>query len=257
MNSRASWRNWKTVISVKRLERLREIKRARRTSGSNKVPTANRKSPIHCSRNAPRHQCGSRFARKTSEGAKYTELGDGAKGIGVLVLNEVRRSMFEQAQRSRDRDSSGRFLARRTGEGNNRGNSQNGRPNDTVVYSTTGHFFTLDFGSGIYSSNRRCQGRKLAETTTPREEDTANKPSDSIIHGQYGSATAFAGWELTQTNETPGQSILLYSRSSMQETSNFDWNTRKRESGRCNDKVDIDAILEELDGLDWDNRQDW
>jgi hypothetical protein len=144
-NSRASWRNWKTVISVKRLERLREIKRARRTSGPNKVPATNRKPSIHCSRNTPRHQCSSQFARKTSEGAKYTELGDGAKGIGVLVLNEVRRSMFEQAQRSRDRDSSGRFLARRTGEGNNRGNSQNGRPNDPVVYPTTGHYFTLDF----------------------------------------------------------------------------------------------------------------
>jgi hypothetical protein len=30
------------------------------------------------------------------------------------------------------------------------------------------------------------------ETTTPRDEDTANKPRNSIIHGQYGGATAFA-----------------------------------------------------------------
>jgi hypothetical protein len=43
----------------------------------------------------------------------------------------------------------------------------------------------------------------------------------------------------------------------MQETPNCDWNTRKRESGRCNDKVDTDAMLEELDELDWDNGQDW
>jgi hypothetical protein len=97
----------------------------------------------------------------------------GAKGIGVLVLNEVRRSMFEKAQRSRDRDSSGRFVARRTGERRNQGNSQNGRPNDTVVYPMTGHYLTLDFRSGIHSSSRRGQGRKLAETTTPRDEDTA------------------------------------------------------------------------------------
>jgi hypothetical protein len=192
-----------------------------------------------------------------SEGAQNTELGVGAKGIGVLVLNEVCRSMFEQAQRSRDRDSSRHFLARRTGEGNNQGNSQNGRPNDTVVDPMIGHFFTLDFGCGIHSSSRRYQGRKLAEATTPRDEDTANKPSDSIIHRQCGSATAFAGWELPQTNGIPGQSIPLYSRSSMQETPNYDWNTRKRESGGCNDKVDIDAMLEELDGLDWDNGQDW
>jgi hypothetical protein len=103
----------------------------------NKVPATNRKTPIHCSRNTPRHQCSSQFDRKTSEGTKYTELGDGAKGIGVLVLNEVRRSMFEQAQRSRDRDSSGRFVVRRTGKRNNRGNTQNGRPNDTRQDTTS------------------------------------------------------------------------------------------------------------------------
>jgi hypothetical protein len=36
----------------------------------------------------------------------------------------------------------------------------------------------------------------------------------------------------------------------MQEAPNSDWNTRERESSGCNDKVDIDAMLEELDGLD-------
>jgi hypothetical protein len=129
-----------------------------------------------------------------------------------------------------------------------------------VVYPMTRHYFTLDFGSGIHSSSRRCQGRKLAETTTPPDEDTANKPSDSIIHGKYGGATAFAGWELPQTNEASRQSIPLYSRLSMQETPNCDWNTGERESGGCNDEVDIDAMPEELDelgGLDWDNGQDW
>jgi hypothetical protein len=45
------------------------------------------------------------------------ELGDSAKGIGVLVLSEVRKAMFERA-RSRDRDS-GHFVARRIDERNN------------------------------------------------------------------------------------------------------------------------------------------
>jgi hypothetical protein len=31
----------------------------------------------------------------------------------------------------------------------------------------------------------------------------------------------------------------------------------ERESGGCNDELDIDAMLEELEGLDWDNGQDW
>jgi hypothetical protein len=38
--------------------------------------------------------------------------------------------------------------------------------------------------------------------------------------------------------------------SSMQETSNCGWNTRERESSGCNDEVDIDAMLEELNESD-------
>jgi hypothetical protein len=115
-------------------------------------------------------------------------------------------------QRSQDRDSSGRFVARRTGE-RNRCNSKNGRLNDIVVYPTTGYYLTLDFGSGIIAA---AEGAKDASwLRQPRDEDTANKPSDSTIHGQYGNATALAGWELPQTNEAPRQSTPLHSRSNI------------------------------------------